>query len=328
MPAKAPWQPPIHMTTEAFVLLLIFCLVASLASLLGGWFPAAFRLTHTRLQTALSFIGGLMLGMALLNFLPHAAEELHSMGRAGGGMLGGFLVMFLLQRVFHYHHHEPGEDGGAGQHAEPGHRGEACAQDGARAKGTRPWAWVAVACGLGVHSVVDGMALAAAVMTDAVNQTLTVSVGAAVAVTLHKPFDGLTVLTLMHAQGASARLRWVVNLGIALTVPLGAMLAWLGLGEDVEANHHFLGGVLAFCAGSFLCVACSDLLPELQFHKHDRLRLTVAVLAGVLVAMMIALWGEPESHSHDSHGHHPRATLGGSKVGPTNAAADLSSWES
>jgi zinc and cadmium transporter len=40
-------------------------------------------------------------------------------------------------------------------------------------------------------------------------------------------------------------------------------------------------GALAFSAGTFLCIALSDLLPELQFHSHDRFKLSVALLAGV-----------------------------------------------
>jgi zinc and cadmium transporter len=49
----------------------------------------------------------------------------------------------------------------------------------------------------------------------------------------------------------------------------------------------FHGCALAFCAGTFLCIACADLLPELQFHSHDRLKLTLALAAGLGVAILI-----------------------------------------
>jgi zinc and cadmium transporter len=45
---------------------------------------------------------------------------------------------------------------------------------------------------------------------------------------------------------------------------------------------------LAFSAGTFLCIALSDLLPELQFHSHDRLKLSVALLAGVVLMAVTA----------------------------------------
>ena len=51
-----------------------------------------------------------------------------------------------------------------------------------------------------------------------------------------------------------------------------------------------LGYALGFCAGTFLCIASSDLLPELQFHSHDRFKLSAALLAGLAVAVIIGLF--------------------------------------
>ena len=45
---------------------------------------------------------------------------------------------------------------------------------------------------------------------------------------------------------------------------------------------------LAFSAGTFLCISSSDLLPELQFHQHDRGKLSAALLAGLGVAIAVA----------------------------------------
>src|ERR1051325_7319448 len=87
-------------------LLAIYCGCVLLASLAGGWLPLIVRLTHTRLQMAISLVAGLMLGIALLHFLPEAAEQLGSLDRTVTWMLGGFLAMFFLQRFFHFHHHD------------------------------------------------------------------------------------------------------------------------------------------------------------------------------------------------------------------------------
>jgi zinc transporter ZupT len=86
-------------------------------------------------------------------------------------------------------------------------------------------------------------------------------------------------------------------LGMALIAPLGVALAFLGLGEAAEANHVLLGCALAFCAGGFLCIACSDLLPELHFHAHDRLRLSLALLAGLGVSIFVGAF-EGDGHGH------------------------------
>ena len=50
-----------------------------------------------------------------------------------------------------------------------------------------------------------------------------------------------------------------------------------------------IGAALAFAAGTFVCIATSDLLPELQFHSHDRLKLSLALAAGLGVAILIGL---------------------------------------
>ena len=53
------------------------------------------------------------------------------------------------------------------------------------------------------------------------------------------------------------------------------------MASSIPATAAGLDGVaLAFSAGTFLCIALSDLLPELQFHSHDRLKLSLALLAG------------------------------------------------
>jgi zinc and cadmium transporter len=73
----------------------------------------------------------------------------------------------------------------------------------------------------------------------------------------------------------------------ALVTPIGAALFYLGANQFADSNAAFLGCSLAFCAGTFLCIASSDLLPELQFHSHDRFKLSAALLAGLVVAILI-----------------------------------------
>ncbi len=68
---------------------------------------------------------------------------------------------------------------------------------------------------------------------------------------------------------------------------LEQFLFYLGASQLADSNAAFLGCSLAFCTGTFLCIASSDLLPELQFHSHDRFKLSIALLAGLAVAVVI-----------------------------------------
>ena len=75
---------------------------------------------------------------------------------------------------------------------------------------------------------------------------------------------------------------------------MGAILFYAGASRLFGSNPVFLGGALAFCAGTFLCIACADLLPELQFHSHDRLKLSLALTAGLGVASSSASLKPPD----------------------------------
>ena len=295
-------------------LLTIYCALVVLASLCGGWLLILMRPTHTRLQVATSFVAGLMLGIALLHFLPDAMDQLHSIDRVAGWMLGGFLAMFFLQRFFHFHHHdtpvgdpedcchdEPvptvnqahagcGHDHGQphGDHHDHDHDHEEPQHAHTLAdKSARQLSWVGTALGMTLHSLLDGLALAASVMAAGHGQAKLAGLGVAMVVILHKPFDAMAVTTLMTVSGSSRRSRQLLNFLFALASPLGAVLFLVGASQLADSNAIFLGCSLAFCAGTFLCIASSDLLPELQFHSHDRFKLSVALVAGLLVAIAI-----------------------------------------
>jgi zinc and cadmium transporter len=272
------------------LLLTLYCLLVLLASLAGGWFLLFLRLTHPRLQVAVSFVAGLMLGIALLHFLPDADAHLHSLDQTAEWLLGGFLAMFFIQRFFQFHHHDlpegdPEDCCGHG-HAHPPHSDDGHAHTLAD-KSAKQLSWVGTALGLTLHSLLDGLALAAAVEAGRQGNARIAGLGVALVVILHKPFDAMAVSTLMAAGGSSRFSRHVLNLLFALATPLGAALFYAGAARFAAGSTPMLGAALAFCAGSFLCIASSDLLPELQFHSHDRFKLSAALLAGLAVAILI-----------------------------------------
>jgi len=81
--------------------------------------------------------------------------------------------------------------------------------------------------------------------------------------------------------------------------PLGAFLCYFGF-ERVASGNIFLGCALGVSAGVFLCIALGDILPEVRFHSHDRLWLSLALIFGVVVAVLVG-WLEP-NHADHEHG--------------------------
>jgi len=222
--------------------------------------------------------------------------ELGSVEKSAAWLMAGFLAMFILQRFLPFHHHD----------VEEGQPVAVCGH--AHAPGemhghvsTTPLGWASVALGLSLHSIFDGLALAAAVMAVAGGYSTALGLGTALAVILHKPFSALAITTLMAAGHAKRQWVMLVNVGFGLVTPVGALLFFMG-GERLAHMHPaWLGLALAFCAGTFLCIACADLLPELHFHSHDRVLLSLALLLGLGAAIAINHFG------HVDPAHEPAA---------------------
>lgn len=299
------------------VLLAIYCLLILAASLGGGVLPIWLRLTHTRMQIATSAVAGLMLGVGLLHMFAHAAENLGSVHTAVGWMLGGFLVMFFVQRFFHFHHHDVPEGDPtsccAEDEAKEGHTHASCGHDHHHHqphdhtladKSARQISWIGAGLGLVLHTVINGIALGASVEAEAHSGTVQTlaGLGTFLVIFCHKPFDAMVITTLMTKGGRSRAARHMANAAFALVIPLGVLLFHFGAANFTGADNHFIGAALAFSAGTFICIACSDLLPELQFHSHDRFKLSTAMLLGVALAVLIGKI-ESASHGHDDHDH-------------------------
>ena len=288
--------------------LWIACGLIALASVFGGFLPTLIRLTHQRMQMALSFVSGVMLGVAFFHMLPHAIMEISEQQNSSGHEMDhrainpvmlaaalGFLAMFFLERFASFHQHDVVEECDTDEHK----------HNHGHSHGVTTLTWSGAALGLSLHSVLEGVALASSISVAA---TLHPGAGLAglgtfLVIVLHKPFDAMTLTTLLRAGKSSARKLHVVNILFALIVPIGAALFLLKTGGG---DPTFTAYALAFSAGSFLCIAGSDLLPELHFHAHDRVRLSLALVLGLAIAWGI---GNLESMSHsDEHGHSHQAT--------------------
>ena len=300
------------------LLATIYCLPIVVACLTGGALPRLFKLNHTRMQQAISFVAGLILGVGLLHLIPHAAHELNgSIDATVGWAMLGFLAMFIIARFLHFHHHDaptesdepPSDDALA--HSEVSdhehdhdHVHDACTHHPhhAEAQGlhVHAGAWIGTAVGMTLHSLLDGVALAAAIRieSEAFGVQKLAGLGVFLAVLLHKPFDSLTISMLMSSAHASPARRRLINLLYAAIVPIGVAGYFFTVGQLSGDTHQVIGATLAIAGGVFLCISTSDLLPELQFHTHDRSKLTAALLLGVALAYGI---GFLESSGHDSH---------------------------
>lgn len=303
--------------------LALYCVSILLASLAGGLVPLVVRLTHRRMQLAISLVAGFMLGVAVLHLLPHALMTIPAVS-AARWLVIGLLAMFFLERFFCFHHHDAppqnppvqGHEHDEQSHA-LGHSRLHAAENAHDQAHEHRLGWYGAAVGLTIHSVIAGVALAAAMSSQTLTDAHAGDFGGAegtggtggwlpglavfLVIVLHKPFDSLTLGTLMAAGGRSVPSRHLVNGLFALAVPLGALLLRFGLASTNIEESTAVGAAVAFSAGVFLVISLSDLLPELQFHHHDRASLSTALLVGVAMAWAVSHF-EAGSHQHDDHG--------------------------
>ncbi|MEE8129658.1 MAG: ZIP family metal transporter [Vicinamibacterales bacterium] len=277
---------------SSVALLVTYCVLILVASLAGGWVPLLLRLTHRSMELLVSFVSGVMLGVAILHLLPDALQQRASWLQGQGGgidphelggvlmpvvwwLLAGFLAMFFIERFFCFHHHDV-PDANAEPTSDCGHHDH-----------KHKLTWTGAAVGLTVHSLVAGAALAASMqVAEGASLGRAAGLGTFLAIFLHKPFDSMTLGALMAVGRRRTLARHLVNGGFALVVPLGVVIFVATEGRSASGQGGLVSSALAFSAGTFLCISLSDLLPELQFHRHDRLKLSAALLLGLVVA-----WG-------------------------------------
>ncbi len=237
---------------------LIVSLAACLSAFLGGWLA----LRAIRFVGLIIAIGaGIRIGAAFVDLIPESIAHLGSLESAMLWTATGFLAFYVLEQMTTLHvGHETA--------VELDHDSE-----------THQHLGVAGALGMGIHSFLDGVALAAGI---AVGGGLGIVIASVVIV--HRFSDGIGVVSFLLASRttSSAAWRW-------LTVVAVAPIAGVVVGSILAVPDAVLGAMLGFFAGFFLYVGAAELLPEA--HRRDRSRLVaVATVMSAIGIYLFSLW--------------------------------------
>lgn len=232
-----------------------WALLAFVMTLAGGAFAFRYR---RYLHAIMAFSAGLLIGVAFLDVIPEvfelASENHIDTRRLMLTVLGGFVAIFLLEKLTIIHSEKT--------HDSPGHHHHV---------------GMAGAIGLSFHSFLDGVAIGVGFQAGREIGLLVL-----LAVLAHDFADGLNTVTFMLATRNS---RWrTVSLLIvdALAPVAGALTA-----NFLRIDPKMLAYQLAFFAGFLLYFGASDLLP----HGHERPRWTliVSTLGGLVAAALLVL---------------------------------------
>jgi zinc transporter ZupT len=199
---------------------------------------------HAPLRYFVAGGAGFMLAAAFVRMLPEATQVPH----AFLFVLLGYFGVHLFEHTFAPHFH-------FGEETHP----EALLRPAA--------GWLAV-IGLGVHTLFDGVAIAAGYMVSPTLGGLLF-----LAVLVHKVPEGFTIASLLLASGHSRATAIGAGGALGLLTLGGALLTGLVAGRHV-------GYALALSAGVTIYVAASDLIPEVNREGGPALAWTV--FAGLL----------------------------------------------
>ncbi|HJU84321.1 MAG TPA: ZIP family metal transporter [Holophagaceae bacterium] len=227
--------------------------LASLGTLLGGWGVVRFlqgRASFMRLLSGLA--AGYLLTVTLVRIIPECLEPMRGGDSNAFWIVGGYLLVHLVEHGITPHFHY-GEE----THA------------GTRSSG------IMALTGLSLHSLMDGVAISAALLTHS-NLGALVFMG----ILLHRIPEGGTIASIFLSRGFGSRGALLAAATLAAAALAGA------LGQ--EYLRIPVGPTLAVSAGLSLYVASSDLLPEVQ--KEPGWRSTGAILAGVAVFAATAVF--------------------------------------
>jgi ZIP family zinc transporter len=236
---------------------------AILSALTGG--VMALRLVR-QVGYVIAIGAGIRIGAAFFDLLPESVELVG--GRVTVAMAFaavGFLAFYVIEKVtlLHLGHETAAEL----DHDDAAHRHVGLIGAGA----------------MSVHSLLDGVALAAAFQAS---PELGFVVG--LVVVIHRFGDGIGIVSLLLASRVprAVAMRWVFL--VSLAPVLGAAVTAFFVIPD-----EMLGALLATFAGFFLYVGAAELLPEA--HRNEGSRWVIgATLAGVAAIMLMSLGLEPQ----------------------------------
>jgi ZIP family zinc transporter len=147
---------------------------------------------------------------------------------------------------------------------------------GPHALDAAPAAGLLGATGIGLHSLLDGVAIG-----EAFHAGSNVGWVVAFAVVVHKFADGVSAISILMSTGQTPRVANVILGMIAL-----APLVGLALQAFLPLPLYMLALVLGWFAGVFLYLGAAALIPAAHTASHSRW-LPAATLAGVALVYIV-----------------------------------------
>ena len=236
---------------------------AFVLALAGGVISSLFAVSHARLCRMISLAAGTLLGVTLFSIIPESYGAL-PLWQLSASLVSGYAVFFLISRyVFHVC--------------------PACAASHFDDATTHRFGEIATAMviALGVHSTMDGLALA---MGKEAGISAGLDSSMILAICVHKVPEGLALCALLLAAGfrRGVALIWVAV--VEATTLLGGAI---GLWVAPRVSSLWLDSLLAHVGGGFIFLALHAVFGELV--KHGRKQVLLYFFLGMILIAFLSL---------------------------------------
>lgn len=215
-------------------------------------------LTKNIIPYLVSFAAGVILTTSFLDLFPEAVEQAENLGLKINIFLPAFLgvvTSFFIERfLLWFHHHE-------------------------HTHGIKPTIFLII-IGDGIHNFIDGITIAA---TYLANPTL--GLMTTVAISAHEIPQEIADFSILVHSGLSKKSALIINGLSALTAVMGGILGFYFI-NSFKAGLPIL---LAFSAGIFIYISCSDLIPDLHRDYKEQRKWIQALPFVAGIALMYVL---------------------------------------
>ena len=237
---------------ELLLWIIGFSILGSIACMIGGFFLLWKEKLAKKISLALvSFAAGVLLTAAFLELIPESIELVH-IHDAMFAVLAGIAFVFVVERLFIWHHC---------------HKGEKCQVH-------LPSYMILI--GDSVHNFIDGLIITASFFVS-----IPLGIMTSLAVISHEIPQEIGDFGVMLHGGWKKKKIIIYNLLAATMTIWGAIIAYFALPffDGIE------GYLIAFAAGTFIYIAGTDLIPETHREKAPAKNLMslTAFFLGILV---------------------------------------------
>lgn len=240
---------------STFILILASTFLVSAISIIGILFLVLRKKLLDKISLMLvSFASGSLLGGAFLHLIPEALSPYDE--SVFIVILVGIFVFFLLEKSLWKHCHE-----------------KECP--------VHPFAYLNL-FGDGLHNFIDGLIIAASFLVS-----IPLGTAATLAVISHEVPQEIGDFGILVYGGLSKNKALFYNFLTAITAIVGATFMYaLYVFSPFIPNMAYL---LAFAAGSFIYIATTDLIPELQKEKNLTISIAqiILLLGGIMFMWVI-----------------------------------------